>query len=250
MDYIIIFLAGIAAGAVNSLAGGGSAISFPALIFVGVPPIIANATNTLAASMGYISGAFGFRKAIIPYQRDLIWQVPITIIASLIGAWLLLKIGEQTFTGLVPWLMLFATTILVAEPYIQNMRQSVSPPQTLSRKIAMAALMFPVYIYGGFFNAGLGLITLASLLLLGYQDLRLVNGLKLVFASSASLTAIFYFVLHDQIDWQNGVWLMGGILIGGYAAAHIASQLPPRPLRLIIISIAIIMTGYCFYLFR
>ena len=114
METLLLFLAGLVGGTMNALAGGGSGITFAALVFTGMPPIIANATNTFAATFGYITGVIGYRKHMQGMWRDLLWQTPLVFVGGLLGGWLLLQTDPAVFAAAVPWLLLFATVLFMA----------------------------------------------------------------------------------------------------------------------------------------
>ena len=244
-----MFLAGLAGGMVNSIAGGGSFITFPALIAAGVPPIAANATNTFASCAGYVGGAAGFRQELWTHRACL---PRILLCASLgggCGAWLLLQTPSVTFNRVVPWLLLFATVLLVwGEPLQQRWRLTAGTYAALSRitTALLTVLLLLVCTYGGFFNAGLGIILLASLTFAGYQDIHLMNGLKLIVSAMVALWAIAVFGAGDLIAWREGAIVMAGTLVGGYGAARTARLVSPERVRQVIIAVAAGMTAYFF----
>ena len=234
---------------VNSIAGGGSFITFPALIAAGVPPIAANATNTFASCAGYVGGAAGFRQELWTHRACL---PRILLCASLgggCGAWLLLQTSSVTFNRVVPWLLLFATILLVwGEPLQQRWRRTAGAYAALSRitTALLTVLLLLVCTYGGFFNAGLGIILLGYFTLAGYQDIHLMNGLKLLVSALVSILAIVMFGVGDLIAWREGAIVLVGTLIGGYGAASAVRVLSQRLVRRAIIVVAAGMTAYFF----
>ena len=249
MEGVLLFLAGLAGGMVNSIAGGGSFITFPALIAAGVPPIAANATNTFASCAGYVGGAAGFRQELWAHRAALPRVLLCAALGGGCGAWLLLQTPPVTFNRVVPWLLLFATILLVwGEPLQQRWYRTAGKHAALSHiaSALLTALLLLVCTYGGFFNAGLGIILLAYLTFAGYQDIHLMNGLKLLVSAVVALWAIAVFGAGDLIAWREGLIVMAGTLVGGYGAARTARLVNPERVRRVIIAVAAGMTAYFF----
>ena len=181
LDIFILFAAGLVAGALNTLAGGGSFVIFPALLFVGVPPIMANATNTFACLPGYGSGAIGFKNDILKHKDKLALYSIISLIAGYLGAEALLLVSDAQFSAIIPWLMGFAVLAFTfggkLNDWLQK-RSAQSAKQMRGGAVLLTALLAAICFYGGFFNAGLGIILLAYLVLAGFKDLNAMNGLK------------------------------------------------------------------------
>ncbi|MES9971714.1 MAG: sulfite exporter TauE/SafE family protein [Candidatus Thiodiazotropha sp.] len=247
---LILFAAGFFGGVLNSVAGGGSFITFPALLFVGVPPISANATNTFASCAGYLSGAYALRKELAAYRKALPRLIIISLVGGSLGALLLLQTPEALFREAIPWLLLFATLLFVFGGWLNRTLKSYA---SLHRHASLVAagllllLLFGVSLYGGFFNAGLGIIILSYLALAGFSDINGMNGLKLLLSSAISLIAIVLFVYSGAIAWFQGVIVMLGTLFGGYVAAHLSRQLPQDYVRVFVILTGIGMTLYFFF---
>ena len=181
MKFLFLFSAGFFGGVLNSIAGGGSFITFPALLFVGIAPISANATNTFASCAGYLSGAYAFRQDIHAHKAELPRLILISLAGGILGAWLLLKTPESVFREAIPWLLLFATVLFIFGGALNRAlkKRAGHHRHALSIGTALLALMLlGVCIYGGFFNAGLGIITLSYLVLAGYSNINAMNGLK------------------------------------------------------------------------
>lgn len=250
IELLILFLAGFFGGIINSIAGGGSFITFPALLLVGVPAISANATNTFASCAGYMSGAYAFRKDLAAHKHQLPKIVLISLIGGIGGAWLLLQTSETVFTKAIPWLLLFATLLFIFGSSLNLAFKSLSGTfQHASSigKLLLTLLLLAVCIYGGFFNAGLGIVILSYLALAGYTNINEMNGLKLLVSSSVSLIAIALFIYHDAIAWYEGSIVLAGTLIGGYVAAHLSRQIPQKIIRALVILASIGVTAYFFY---
>ncbi|MFT6659294.1 sulfite exporter TauE/SafE family protein [Maritalea sp.] len=250
MDMLVLFFAGLIAGALNTLAGGGSFVIFPALLFVGVPPIMANATNTFACLPGYGSGALGFRAAILRHKDKLLQYSIIALIAGYLGAEALLRVSNAQFEGLIPWLMAFAVAAFTFGGRLNSWIASLSPSSKHAARagsIALVGLLALICFYGGFFNAGLGIILLAYLVLAGFKDLNAMNGLKLLISFLVSITAVIRFSISGSIEWQAGTIALIGATIGGFAAAKLSYLIPAQMLRNFVIIYGFGLTVYFFY---
>ncbi|MEH6649567.1 MAG: sulfite exporter TauE/SafE family protein [Motiliproteus sp.] len=249
LEILLLFAAGFFGGVINSIAGGGSFITFPALLFVGIPPIAANATNTFASCAGYLSGAYALRRDLQIYKQQLPRIVAISLIGGLIGAWLLLQTPEALFRQAIPWLLLFATVLFIWGGQLNSVLKRLASHHRHASSIGgvlLALLLLGVCIYGGFFNAGLGIIILSYLALAGYTDINAMNGLKLLVSSVVSLIAIVLFVIDGSIAWYQGSIVMFGTLAGGYVAAHLSRQLPQHYVRGFVIVASSAITLYFF----
>jgi uncharacterized membrane protein YfcA len=250
MTEILLLLSGLLGGAVNSLAGGGSFIVFPALLFAGVPPVLANASNTYAALPGYVSGAAGYWKSMAPYKDRLVLYGIIAAVFGYIGAELLLVVSDEQFSKVVPWLMAFAVALFVfgnqINAALSKRGGGRSGMKTLG-VVLILALLAGVSIYGGFFNAGLGILLLAFLAMAGMSDIHAMNGLKLFISSVIAVVAVVRFIFSGSIDWYHGSIALVGVTIGGYAAARLAKHIPTQWIRMGVIIYGIAMTGYFFW---
>ena len=244
LDNLLLFSAGLIGGIMNALAGGGSAVTFGALIFSGMPPIIANATNTFAATVGYITGAFGYRKYIYEVRAALLWQVPLVFIGGLIGGWLLLQTEANVFEAAVPWLFLFATLVFMLGSHLERLAVRLG-----SRHVALLGglAIFVTCIYGGYFNGGFGILMLAALYMSGFTSVRAMNGVKLVFATISSIAALVLFVLDDKIDYSGGLAVMAGIGIGSYVAARLTEFISDSNVKTVSLAVCIGVTIYAFW---
>lgn len=250
MTELMLFVAGLLGGAVNSLAGGGSFIVFPALLFAGVPPTLANASNTYAALPGYVSGAVGYWKAMAAYKDRLVIYGLVAAVFGYAGAELLLVVSDEQFTKVVPWLMTFAVTLFIFGNRINDLvksRGASGRGMQIVGAVLLLAVLAAVCVYGGFFNAGLGILLLAFLALAGMTDIHAMNGLKLYVSSIVALVAVLRFALNDRIDWYHGSIALVGVTIGGYVAARLAQHIPKNWIRVGVIVYGIGMTGYFFW---
>jgi uncharacterized membrane protein YfcA len=243
-DNLVLFLAGLIGGIMNALAGGGSAVTFGALVFSGMPPIIANATNTFAATVGYISGAFGYRKYIYEARAALVWQVPLVFLGGLIGGWLLLQTEANVFEAAVPWLFLFATLVFMLGNYLQQLAVRLG---TRHVTLLGGLAIFVTCIYGGYFNGGFGILMLAALYMTGLTSVRTMNGVKLVFATVSSIAALVLFILDDKIDYSGGLAVMAGIGIGSYVAARLTDHISDRNVKTVSLIVCIGVTVFAFW---
>jgi len=249
VELILLLSAGFVGGFINSVAGGGSFVTFPALLFSGIPPVLANATNTFAACAGYLSGAYAFRNELRAHKNALWHILPISLIGGALGAWLLLQIPEAAFKAVVPWLLLFATVMFVFGPKVNAaLKQAASGHHHISKlgSYTLLLLLLLVCAYGGFFNAGLGIVALSYLALAGYRDINSMNGLKLLISTAASLTAIIIFVIEGAVVWSEGTILLVGSLLGGYVAANVSKAIPAAYVKRFVVLIGGGMTTYFF----
>lgn len=249
-ETLFLLVAGLLGGMVNSLAGGGSFIVFPALLFVGVPPVIANASNTYAALPGYASGAAGYWHAMGTYKDRLVLYGIMAAVFGYVGAELLLVVSDEQFSLVVPWLMLFAVLLFIFGSQLNAFVAAHSGGKRgmkLAGSLLLMAFLAGVCIYGGFFNAGLGILLLAFLATAGMSDIHAMNGLKLYVSSIVAVVAVARFALSGSIDWYHGSIALVGVTIGGYLAARNAHRIPAQWIRMAVIVYGVAMTGYFFF---
>ncbi|MFT5722428.1 MAG: putative membrane protein YfcA [Motiliproteus sp.] len=249
-ELFFLFTAGLFGGVLNSIAGGGSFITFPALLFVGITPISANATNTFASCAGYMSGAYALRKDLYAHKHELPRLILVSLGGGILGAWLLLQTPEALFRQAIPWLLLFATVLFIFGGRLNALLKQLAPRHrhaSAAGGALLLLLLLAVCIYGGFFNAGLGIISLSYLALAGYSNINTMNGLKLLISTTVSLIAIVVFMFNGIIVWYEGSIVLLGTLVGGYVSAHISRQLPQQQVRTFVISASCCITLYFFY---
>jgi uncharacterized protein len=250
LETVFLLIAGLLGGAVNSLAGGGSFIVFPALLLAGVPPVIANASNTYAALPGYASGTAGYWHVMGRYKDKLVLYGIMAAVFGYVGAELLLVVSDELFSQVVPWLMLFAVLLFIFGNQINGFvaaRGGGGRGMKLAGTALLMAFLAGVCIYGGFFNAGLGILLLAFLATAGMNDIHAMNGLKLYVSSVVALVAVARFALSGSIDWYHGSIALVGVTIGGYLAAKNAHRIPSLWIRNAVIVYGVFMTGYFFW---
>jgi uncharacterized protein len=249
-----LFFAAFLAGTVNSVAGGGSFISFPALLFTGMAPIAANATNTAAVWPGTVASAVAYRNAFTPEARRLILPLFLVgIVGGVLGARVLLITPQSTFLRLIPWLLLAATLLFVFSGRMTAWVRSRAGhhPDTsakLPRVLMVAGLFFELIIamYVGYFGAGAGILFLSLLAILGLDNIHAMNGMKTLLVSVVNGVAIVTFILARVIVWPQALVMLVGAVAGGYGGAHFAQKMNPQHVRWIIIVVGFGMSIYFF----
>ncbi|MFC3167629.1 sulfite exporter TauE/SafE family protein [Paracoccus fontiphilus] len=244
LEAALLFAAGLLGGMLNAVAGGGTFITFPALVFIGIPPVAANATSTIAALPGYLSSAIAFRKDIrdihdAPFARLTAW----TMIGGAIGSGLLLVSSNTAFSALVPFLLLAATLVF---SFADDVRRMASRWRSVVTPFGLGILM-PVAIYGGYFNGGLGIVLLAMFAMWGMTDLHQMNGLKCWLSFALSMVAFAVFAAGGAVAWAPAAIMAAGTITGGYAGAPLARRIPRDTLRLLIAVIGFGMTAIFFW---
>jgi uncharacterized membrane protein YfcA len=244
---VFLFLAGLVGGALNSVAGGGSFVAFPALLFVGVPPIPANATNTVALWTAAAASGGAYRSRLNSPRRVLVALLGASLAGGLCGALLLLKTPAHTFLQVLPWLTLGATLLFVFGRRISKATSSASAHESSSTRLAVITFaQFAVGVYGGYFGGGMGIVMLAMLAALGMSDIHSMNALKSVMGWVINGVAVVTFVVAHAIYWrQGGAMILGG-LVGGYFGAHYAMKLSQAAVRAFVILTGTAMTIYFF----
>ena len=243
----ILFVAAAIAGSINAVAGGGTMVTFPSLVWSGLVEKLANTTSTVALWPGSLGGMWGYR---LELSRGRAWYVFLapSIAGGIVGAVLLLYTPPQFFRRIVPYLILFATLLFMfQEPMTRILlsREATSPP---SRPLLVFVFLFQfaIAVYGAYFGAGIGILMLSALSLLRIGDIHLMNGLKTLFASCINGMAVLFFVVSGQVDWPRAMVMVLGSLAGGYGGAHLARKLGQRVVRAIVIVIGLTIVVYMF----
>ncbi len=243
-DYFLIALAAFSAGILNTIAGGGTFLTFPALVFIGVPPVIANATSGVAVFPGYLSGALGFKKELQVFDRkQLIRLSLITIIGGLIGSLLLLVSSNKAFSIVVPFLLFGATLTFLYGDKIRKWAESKNRAVTPFGAFGL----FFVSIYGGYFNGGLGIILLALFALWAMNDIHEMNGLKNGLSFVLSAISVAVFAIGGLVEWHYAIVMMIAATLGGYAGAPIARALSKETVRTLIAIVGFTMSAVFFW---
>lgn len=234
---MVPLVAAFVAGAMNSVAGGGSFLSFPALLFAGVAPISGNATNNAAMWVGTIGSTRGYREEIAEHRALLFEVIAVSVVGAVIGACLLLVTPQALFERMIPWLLLFATVVFAASPRL--IRHNDAPPRHAPWQIAV---QFAVSVYGGYFGAGMGILMLAVLAFSGLPNFNAQNAIKNVLAFAINGVALIPFVIARVVDWRYAVPMAAIALCGGYFGARFFRRVPQPVARTIVIAIGAVMT--------
>jgi uncharacterized protein len=247
-EIIIIFVAGVAAGMINAVAGGGTLLSFPVLLWLGRDPIIANASNAVALWPGSLASALGFRRELRAAPRLLKVLLPPSLLGGGLGALLLLWTPSRLFAALVPYLILAATVLMAAKRPLASLRRPradgpPSPPGPADSTLALALAQLAVSIYGGYFGAAMGIMMLAALGLAGVDDIHQRNGLKNVASALINGTAGVVFVVRGAVDWRDAGVLAAGAMVGGFSGASLGRRLPPRVAETVVVVIGLAAAG-------
>ena len=243
-DLILILVAGFLGGLLNAIAGGGTFITFPALVFIGIPEIAANATSTVAAMPGYLSAAIGFRRDIAELDRKLLLRLTLwSMLGGAIGSGLLLISSNEAFAILIPFLLLGATLVFLRGAQIREWAARQRGAVTAFG----AGTMIPVAIYGGFFNGGLGIVLLALFSMWGMTNLHAMNGLKCWLSFALSVVSFVIFAIGGKVVWIPALVMGLGTILGGLAGAPVARRIPMPVLRKLIAAVGFGMTAVFLY---
>lgn len=237
------------AGVLNAVAGGGSFLSFPALLGVGVLPIAANATNTVALWPGQLTSIAAYREDLSVNLRLLVPVSLSALLGGLIGAIVLLRTGQGTFLRLVPWLLLAASLLFAASGPIARWiarRRVERIDDTRPRYVPLCAGLMLVCFYIGYFGAGAGFLIMAMLAVFGIQRIREVNALKVVATTIANGIAVVTFIVERQIVWHLCLLMMLTAAVGGYLGARYSRRLSARIMRTFVVVIGLGMAAYFF----
>ncbi len=238
-DLALLLAAAFVAGALNAVAGGGSFLTLPALVFTGVPAVIANATGTVALLPGYLSGALGFRSDVqAPPGMSMRMLAGASAAGGAFGAALLLVTGDAAFRRLVPWLLFAATALFAAGPWLIRHAGGgapAGPGRSIAGVLAVAA-------YGGYFNGGLGILLLALFGLLGQSNLNAMNGLKNLVSALLTAIAVAVYAWGGLVLWPQAIAMMAAATAGGYLGARAARRVPPAMMRAAIVATGLVMT--------
>ncbi|HEX6177708.1 MAG TPA: sulfite exporter TauE/SafE family protein [Thermoanaerobaculia bacterium] len=245
VETVVIVAAAVIAGAINSIAGGGTLISFPALVWIGRDPVLANATNTIALWPGSLAGAVGFRDELATTRRWLFLLIIPSLLGGIVGAILLLRTPSSIFERLVP-LLIFGATVLVAVQEMITRRLkfiAAAHENPTAGWIAFVLIFqFGVGVYGGYFGAGIGILMLAAMGLIGMTDLHQMNGLKNLMAICINGIAAIYFAMSGAVIWRDGLIMAAGAIIGGFIGARVARRLGRAFVRRFVVVIGLVMT--------
>jgi uncharacterized protein len=247
---VLLFAIAIVAGALNSVAGGGSFFTFPTLVFTGVPPIQANATNTVALWPGALASIGAYRKELGATPRPTLLVLGgVSLVGGLIGAIVLLHTPKDTFAALIPWLLLAATLLFAFGPKLTALvraRRGAKPAQGGMAPYGTALLQLVISIYGGFFGGGIGILMLAALGFMGMENIHEMNALKVVLNAVINGIAVVAFVIAGAVFWAQALVMLVGAIAGGYGGASLARKMDPRHVRWFVIVVGLAMSAYFF----
>jgi uncharacterized membrane protein YfcA len=243
---LLLFVAGVGAGALNAVAGGATFFTFPALILSGLTPFVANATNFVALVPSNIAALPAFWVELKALGRKLIAPLVTGAMGGLIGALALVNLGGDLFTSLVPYLMGFATMLFATAPYIRRAVERRKTRPTNGGAIAPMLFLFVFSVYGGYFGAGLGQIILASLVLSGYDDFHVSNALKNSIIAAISLVSVMVYGFSGAVSFPHAIIMMLGATVGGYLGGSMSKRVPQKALRFGVIIFGTMLTIYYF----
>ncbi|MEI6292521.1 MAG: sulfite exporter TauE/SafE family protein [Methanomicrobiales archaeon] len=246
----IAFLAAVAAGLINAVAGGGTLVSFPVLMALGLPPVSANVTNTIGLCPGYFGGIFAQRKDLTGQKKRLTILLPLSIVGGIAGGVLLIQTGENSFRTLVPWLILFASLLLAVQVPVKRWLQSrsgkISPGA--AGGIGALILLLLAAVYGGYFGAGASVIVIAVLGLIYDDSFTRLNVLKQAISFSINISAAVYFIFSGMAEWMIVLVMAAGSIAGGFAGGSFAGLVKPDTLRYVVVCIGITVSLIYFLL--
>lgn len=232
--------AGLLAGAVNAVAGGGTNISFPVLLWLGLPPISANATSATALWPGLMSAAWGFAPEIRSSPRRWFWLAIPSLAGGAIGAFLLVRTPSAVFRSIAPWLVIGSSVLMAAEPVLVKRFTTLQREKRGAGWLTLAlGVQLLIATYGGYFGAGLGILILTALGLLGLRDIHAANGMKNIYSVAIKGVAVIYFVVVAEVVWHAAITMAIGAMAGGYLAARIGRKLKQGTMRWMAVAIGV-----------
>jgi uncharacterized membrane protein YfcA len=239
---LVVFLAGGVAGGINSVAGGGTLLAFPTLIWLGLPSVSANMTSTIALWPGSLGGVWGFRRELATVDRRVYALAVPSVGGGILGALLLRVTPTDVFDWMLPFLILFATLLLMAQDAVQRRFDLTALHHARSHWLSWTMLFqFGVAVYGGYFGAGIGILMLAALSLMGHTDIHQMNGIKNLFAVCINGVAAFYFAVTGDIYWTDAAIMAAGSIAGGVGGAGLFRRLGRQAVRRFVIAIGFLM---------
>ncbi|MEO6623759.1 MAG: sulfite exporter TauE/SafE family protein [Burkholderiaceae bacterium] len=254
LDVALIGAGGFAAGAVNAMAGGGTFFSFPALLAVGLPPVVANASNSVALWPGSLSGAWAYRQELARYKRYLLPMGIASFLGGAAGGLLLLAAGDARFSALIPWLLAFATLLFAFSPQLSKALRRMRPAlqnKTGGDHGAGSPIGWGVQglvsVYGGFFGAGMGILMMASLAIGGHEDVQHINALKNLLSAVIYSVTVMTFIMAGAVSWPHTLVMLLTASLGGYWGARMARKIHGPWLRRMVIAVGGALTVYYFY---
>jgi len=249
IELVLLAAVGAFAAAINAAAGGGTFFTFPTLVFCGLPPTLANTTSTFGVWFGSLGSVGGYWNEIKSSRKDAFWFCIIATIGSLIGSVLLLVTPQDTFAGMVPYLMLGAVSLFAlgrkALDWVEK-KLPPSPKLSVAGKAGIGLMQLLVGIYGGFFGAGIGILMIAIFELTGIRDIHRINGMKVLIATCINFVSVATFVIAGAVIWAAGLSLVAGSIVGGYYGAVLTKRIPQLWIRRFIIIYGLLISLWFF----
>ena len=253
LETAVLVASSVGGGMMNALAGGGTILVFPTLIFLGEPSIVANATSTVGLLPGAAASMFGYRREVVTHRDWLKTLLAPSLLGGALGSVLLLRTPEHAFARLAPLLVLFATVLFILQGLLAR-RRAAPPGETppahgvsSRRWLVAVALQFAVAVYGGYFGAAVGILMLAILGFLGLSDILAMNGLKNFFGMCINGIAAGYFIVRGIVDWPAALLILGGAVAGGYGGARLARRIGREKARAAVVVIGLFITALLFW---
>jgi uncharacterized protein len=244
MVLLLLLVAAFAAGAINAVAGGGSFLTFPSLVFAGVPAVSANATSTVALVPATFTSGLSYMQDVRRLREPQLksWFV-VSFFGGVFGSYLLLVTSDRTFRQVAPWLLGFATLLFAFGGPISRAVQG----RLHSNHLVMLVILFPVAVYGGYFGGGIGIMILAAFRLYGLTEIHAMNGIKTLLSATLNAIASVIFIAAHQIAWPPALIMMVGGIAGGWVGPVLARRMDPAVIRGIVIAVGVIMTAWFFH---
>lgn len=227
---LVILAAGLAGGAINAVAGGGTNFTFPTLLWLGIAPVEANVTSAVALWPGGISGAWGYKEKLAEVRRVWLWLAVPSIVGGVIGAWLLVHTPQTFFRTVAPYLILASSVLIAAQPWVKRML-ALEAGGSRAAFIAALGVQLVIATYGGYFGSGIGLMMLVTLGLTGIHHIHHANALKNLLGVLLKGVAVGYFIIAGSVVWIAAILMAIGALAGGYIGARLGQRVPERPMR-------------------
>ena len=249
IENILLFLAAVLAGALNSVAGGGSFFTFPALVLIGMPPVNANATNTVVLWPGSLASVGAYRKELATEKHRLLVYGGVSLLGGVLGAMLLLRTEQSTFQKLIPYLLLVATLLFTFGGTVAariTSRFQITHNLSSQAKIGILFLQLLIAIYGGYFGGGIGILMLALLAMMGMENIHAMNALKTVLATCINGMAVIVFIAAGAVIWSKALFMISGAILGGYGGAYYAQKINPIWVRRFVTLTGSLLTIYFF----
>ncbi len=251
-DVVAVLLAGMAAGTMNAVVGSGTLVSFPVLLFVGLPPVTANISNTIGLVLGSVAGAWGYRRELAGQRRRVVVLGAASLVGGLTGGALLLVLPPQLFRSVVPALILLALVLVVVQPRLARLvaaRSSARGGDPPGAGATLGSAVFATGIYGGYFGAAQGIVLLGVMGVLLDEDLHRVNAIKNVLVGLVNLTAALFFAGMwalglASVSWPAAALLSVGALIGGLVGGRVGRLIPPAALRALIVTVGVVAIAW------